>query len=252
MDRPAAPLGVAASPDAPKPEGPWSWSPPSELPELRTPLLPSSPTWPRSAQVVTALLLLLALGLLSWQVYSRQPWAGKPTVLVRSAPLEPFDLNRASTVELMQLPGVGERTAQRIEAYRQEHGPFRSVAELQQVPGIGPALVERLRSLLYVEGASPPILARGQAPDLPQQALPPVPRWGGKKEAPATRIDVNRADAAELQRLPGIGKILSQRIIAARQEAPFRSAEDLRRVRGIGAKTVDKIRPYIVFGEGQP
>lgn len=59
-------------------------------------------------------------------------------------------------------------------------------------------------------------------------------------------VDVNKADWPELAQLPGIGEKLAQRIIAARDErGPFLDHADLRRVRGIGPKTLEKIRPYL-------
>jgi competence protein ComEA len=59
-------------------------------------------------------------------------------------------------------------------------------------------------------------------------------------------IDINAADRPELIQLPGIGEKLAQRIIDSRQTAgPFTSHEDLRRVRGIGPKTLERIRPYL-------
>jgi len=61
-------------------------------------------------------------------------------------------------------------------------------------------------------------------------------------------IDVNRASLLELQKLPGIGPKLSQRIVDEREKRPFLTKEDLRRVPGIGPKTLDKLRPYITTG----
>jgi competence ComEA-like helix-hairpin-helix protein len=55
------------------------------------------------------------------------------------------------------------------------------------------------------------------------------------------KLDVNAATESELDHLPGIGVVLAARIIAAR---PFKSADDLRHVKGIGAKTYEKIRPH--------
>jgi competence protein ComEA len=61
----------------------------------------------------------------------------------------PLNLNTATPEQLDQLDGVGPATAQKIVAYRQAHGGFRSVDELDQVPGIGEkklaALKDRLR-----------------------------------------------------------------------------------------------------------
>ncbi|VTR97138.1 ComEA family DNA-binding protein [Tuwongella immobilis] len=60
-------------------------------------------------------------------------------------------------------------------------------------------------------------------------------------------IDINRADLATLQRLPGIGPVLASRIIASREERPFEQLMDLRRVSGIGPKRIEQLRPLIVF-----
>jgi competence protein ComEA len=60
------------------------------------------------------------------------------------------DLNAATEEGLDTLPGVGPVLAQRIVAWRTEHGRFTSVDELAEVPGIGPKLLERLRPLVRV------------------------------------------------------------------------------------------------------
>jgi competence protein ComEA len=68
---------------------------------------------------------------------------------VGAVPGQPLNLNTASPEQLDQLDGVGPATAQKIVAYRQAHGGFRSVTELDQVPGIGEkklaALKDRVR-----------------------------------------------------------------------------------------------------------
>ena len=57
-----------------------------------------------------------------------------------------------------------------------------------------------------------------------------------------TKLDVNTASLAELENVPGIGPSIAERIIEAR---PFKSADDLQRVKGIGAgKRYEKIRPF--------
>jgi DNA uptake protein ComE-like DNA-binding protein len=62
-----------------------------------------------------------------------------------------------------------------------------------------------------------------------------------KKKIPLGNIDINTATEKELTMLPGIGHVMATRIIAAR---PFRSADDLKRVSGIGDKKYAQIRPY--------
>ena len=62
------------------------------------------------------------------------------------------------------------------------------------------------------------------------------------KEAPELgKIDINTATEKELTTVPGIGHVMAARIIAAR---PFHSADDLKKVSGIGDKKYAKIRPY--------
>lgn len=47
--------------------------------------------------------------------------------------------------------------------------------------------------------------------------------------------------------LPGLGETLAKRIVASREsEGPFRDHDDLRRVRGIGPRTLERIRPYLL------
>ena len=60
------------------------------------------------------------------------------------------NLNTATADQLDALPGIGPALAQRIVAYREQHGGFRTVDELQKVPGIGPAKFAQLKDLVGV------------------------------------------------------------------------------------------------------
>ena len=60
-------------------------------------------------------------------------------------------LNAAAKEELLALPGVGEKTAERILAYRDTYGKFVTVEQLLDVEGIGEGLLEQLRPYVYVE-----------------------------------------------------------------------------------------------------
>lgn len=63
------------------------------------------------------------------------------------------------------------------------------------------------------------------------------------------RIDVNRASAAELGRLPGVGPALAGRIVADRlQRGAFSGIAALERVRGIGPATLARLAPHLSFG----
>ena len=58
---------------------------------------------------------------------------------------EVIDINSAPVEDLQRLPGIGEKRAQAIVAWREDHGPFQSVDELVQVSGIGEKLLAGLR-----------------------------------------------------------------------------------------------------------
>ena len=62
----------------------------------------------------------------------------------------PVNINTATAEELQTLPRIGPAMAQRIIAWREAHGGFRSVDELDAVPGIGPSMLENLRPLVTI------------------------------------------------------------------------------------------------------
>lgn len=60
-------------------------------------------------------------------------------------PGEQINVNTADVYDLQRLPGIGEKRALDIIAWREEHGSFRTVDELTEISGIGPATLENLR-----------------------------------------------------------------------------------------------------------
>jgi competence protein ComEA len=195
------------------------------------------------------ILIAVALMLIGWR------WIGdrtgtRPTELQHdsAAVAHRVDINKATRNELMQLPGIGPGRADKILNYRKTKGGFQRVEELRGVEGIGEATMARIKPLLSVESesneaadAEPERLSRKPAAPVSESA-----KASGKKPAPDGAVDLNRANAAELQRLPGIGPALAQRIIDERERKPFAKIEELRRVSGIGAKRLEQIRPFVV------
>ena len=62
------------------------------------------------------------------------------------------NINSADAAQLALLPRVGEKAAQRIIAWRTEHGPFRKTSDLMQVKGFGTKTYEGLAPYISVEG----------------------------------------------------------------------------------------------------
>jgi competence ComEA-like helix-hairpin-helix protein len=153
------------------------------------------------------------------------------------APGEVLDLNTATVDDLVRLPRVGPALAGRIVARRETHGPYRTLADLDSVAGVGPALLAQVAPLVGLPEPAP----RAEAPPAaPARATPSLAASGGG------RVDVNTAGAAELERLPGIGPALAQRIVEWRAaNGPFRAVDDLQRVPGIGAAKLERLRPVV-------
>ncbi|HJK93884.1 MAG TPA: helix-hairpin-helix domain-containing protein [Polyangiaceae bacterium LLY-WYZ-15_(1-7)] len=92
-------------------------------------------------------------------------------------------------------------------------------------------------------------LARGRQAEL---LTVPVPKAAAPKESAGARalregrgIDVNTASREDLELLPRIGPTLAERIEEAR---PFASVDELVRVRGIGPRTLERLRPMVRVG----
>lgn len=163
---------------------------------------------------------------------------------LRSQPLgrdERVDPNVASEAELDRLPGVGPALARAIATVRDEGGPFRSVQDLERVPGLGRKKVERMAP--YVSLSDDPDGARGSRGWAVSGAGGPPGAGSG------TGVDINRATAAELEGLPGIGPSRAGAIVRWREEhGRFGELEDLLAVPGIGPATLEGLRGRVRVG----
>jgi len=87
-------------------------------------------------------------------------------------------------------------------------------------------------------------------------AAGPVPAAAPAAQKPAASearpVDLNTADTMALESVPGIGKSLSQRIVAFREKnGPFQSVDDLLKVQGVGEKSIQKLRPYLTVAKAK-
>jgi competence protein ComEA len=71
-----------------------------------------------------------------------------PTVLFAA---ETVNINTADVEALMSIKGIGEKRAQAIIEYREQHGPFKSVDQLMEIKGVGRFFVDTNREYLVTE-----------------------------------------------------------------------------------------------------
>lgn len=167
------------------------------------------------------------------------------------------DINSATQKELEDIKGVGPATAKKIIANR----PYKSVDELSKA-GINAKAVEAIKPFVTVGKAqAAPVAATAAkaatkvttpvsaaATDVTKatkdvKATAKSTSTAAAKLAPGTKININTADQATLEKLPEIGPVKAKAIIAGR---PYKTIEDVMKVSGIKGKTFDTIKDFIV------
>ena len=105
-----------------------------------------------------------------------------------------------------------------------------TVLGMLALAALGILLWQRQRPALTIVGT----------PVAPEQAA----QWDAAL-ASARQVDINTANAAELERLPGVGPTLAKRIVDYRStHGQFQSPDDLQQVQGIGPKTYETLREH--------
>ncbi len=159
--------------------------------------------------------------------YVNQPYASndRPAYPARPAyperpakpVIQPFDINTADTSQLIALKGIGATLAGRIVKYRDGLGGFIAPEQFRDVYG------------------------------LDSLALAELQKFGQIRSAPH-KILVNTASAEDLDRHPFLSRRQAQIIVTYReQHGAYTSAESLKPIRILDAKTIEKIAPYLEF-----
>jgi competence protein ComEA len=146
------------------------------------------------------------------------------------------NLNTADAAALEALPGIGAATAKAIIAAR----PIKSIDELDKIRGLGKNRIEALRNLVTTADEPAPTAAK-TAP-APTSAKSTVSPKATPKTPAGQKVDINTAAKEDLDTLPGIGPVKAQAIIEAR---PFKTIEDIMKVKGIKEGEFAKIRDLI-------
>ncbi len=162
-----------------------------------------------------------------------------------------ININTATAAELTALPGIGEAKAKKIVAYREANGDFGSIEEIKNVSGIGDATFENIKSYITVgsvQSANKNNQTKAPETEKPSEEVQtkPTEQTTAEDITEALLININTADVAELDKLPGIGEATAKKIIAYReQNGNFKSIEDIMNVSGIAEKKFEKLKDYI-------
>ncbi|MCF0073325.1 helix-hairpin-helix domain-containing protein [Dyadobacter sp. CY261] len=129
-----------------------------------------------------------------------------------------FDINQCDTTALIRLKGIGSKLAQRILKFRDGLGGFHSTDQFAEVYGLDSLALSELRQY-------------------------------AKVNSPVKKININEATVAELSQHSYLkNRKLVQILINYRNEhGPFRSLEELRKVKAVDETTIQKIGPYLSF-----
>lgn len=98
-----------------------------------------------------------------------------------------------------------------------------------------------------VLGLPPAVQRKIEAQQKQCKVIQPQSDRASASTRPTTQVNLNTATQAELETLPSVGPALAKRIIAARQQQPFKSLQDLDRVSGVGPQLLNKLEPYVTW-----
>jgi competence protein ComEA len=130
------------------------------------------------------------------------------------------DINTCSEPELMELNGIGEKLSARIIKYRDKLGGFVRIEQLKEVYGLPPETFELIRDQIVVDSKM------------------------------INKIRINLAEPHILYSFPYISKREAYQIFNYRkQHGYFRSIDDLRKIKSLDETFIQKIEPYLDFGE---
>ncbi|NML35638.1 helix-hairpin-helix domain-containing protein [Chitinophaga sp. G-6-1-13] len=174
--------------------------------------------------------------------------ADRVAAAVVPAALFYFDPNTLPA-EGWQRLGVSARTAATIDRYRQKGGRFRSAADLERIYGLSPSLCRQLQPYVRITGS---VADRRPDSSMHAERRDTAYHYGARHRKPLPQaIDVNAADTAEWQLLPGIGPGFARRIVAFREKlGGFYDVSQVGECYGLPDSTFKKIQPLLQISNG--
>ncbi|XP_049857189.1 endonuclease/exonuclease/phosphatase family domain-containing protein 1-like [Schistocerca gregaria] len=157
--------------------------------------------------------------------------------------IELLNVNTASEEELMTLPGITRHIARSIVEYRQAIGRFKKVEDLALVSGVGAEKLDLIRPEICVRSKNASC-ASSRAQSFDSIASSEFSQAGSTSRT----VDVNSATVFELMTVNGLNQELAANIVEHRlRRGPFRTLEDLAKVKGISHLRLGAIRSQITM-----
>jgi DNA uptake protein ComE-like DNA-binding protein len=131
--------------------------------------------------------------------------------------IEPIGINTSDTTTFIALPGIGNKLAARIVAFRDRLGGFYSIAQVSEVYGLPDSTFQKIKPFLLLDGA-------------------------------VKKININTATKDELKMHPYLRWKLANILVEYRNaHGPFKSPTDLKNILLLDDPTLQKILPYLTF-----
>lgn len=170
--------------------------------------------------------------------------------------VEMLNINLATEEELMTLPGINRTTAQNIVDYRRQIGGFKKVEDLALVSGVGATKLNQIRMEITVgrKKSSQSSSRSSSRNDLSMQDNVSSSskrshfRCGGNM----VKVNLNTSNVFQLMKVKEITQTIGENIVVYRdKKGPFKSIDDLVKVKGMRPAILSAIRPYLCLNQDQ-